>query len=60
MTLARDPQTGFFYEMRLSIKWMVVSKDIGDVGGSIFVGRSIITTRRKMLARMLRMSGRGV
>ena len=32
MTLAQDPQTGFFLEMRLGIKWMVVSKDIVDVG----------------------------
>ena len=35
MTLARDPQTGFFKEMRLGIKWMVVSKDIVDVGETI-------------------------
>ena len=31
MTLARDPQT-FFCEMRLSMIWTAVSKDIADDG----------------------------
>ena len=42
------------------MKWTVVSKDIVDVEGSNFVGRSVATNHRKMLAEMLRMSGRGV
>ena len=29
MTLAQDPQTGYFYEMALSMKWMAVSKGYG-------------------------------
>ena len=60
MTLARDPQTGFFNEMRLGIKWMAVSKDIVDVGETNFVGRSIVVIRWKLLVRMLGMGGRRV
>ncbi len=56
---ARSPNR-FFIEIRLSMKWTVVSKDIVDVGGSNFVGRSVATKHWKMLAEMLRMSGRGV
>ena len=42
LTLARDPQTGVVNEIRLGIKWIFVSKDLRDAGGSIFVGRSIV------------------
>ena len=33
MTLARDPQTGFFIDMRLSMKWLAVTNDMKDAGG---------------------------
>ena len=36
MTPARDPQTGFLYEIRLSMKWMVVSKGNGRCRGLKF------------------------
>ena len=39
---ARSPNR-FFIEIRLSRKWTAVSKDIVDVGGSNFVGRSVAT-----------------
>ena len=36
MTLAQDPQTGFFNEMRLSMKWMVDSKGNDRCRGAKF------------------------
>ena len=56
---ARSPNR-FFNEMRLGIKWMVVSKDIVDVGETNFVGHSIVMNHRKLLARMLGLGGRVV
>ena len=52
MTLAQKGTVGYHMD--------IVSQDIKDAGGANFVGRSIVTNHRQMLARMLHMNGRDV
>ena len=53
MTLARDPQTGFFIEMRLGIKRMVVAKEMVDAGGQNSLNAQSLRTINICLPRCL-------